>query len=351
MDIRAALAAAFAQGAPGAPSTSADDALADVLCAAEERAAIREHDGGADREEAEAAAWEEHAPAILAAIRAGTRASGAIASTAQAAMAGKPFPGTVTYRLIERLVAEGRLRRAGRLGGADLAEGRGMIGRLRAPSRTRPRTRPRGFAPWRPPPRTAALLAEVRAVLAEYHALLPLTVRQVFYRLVSTCGFEKPEAAYARLGETMNRARRAGLIPWEAIRDDGVTRLAVTSWPDAGAFRQDVAAWARGFRLDRQEGQARAPVGAVRGRRHGADAGAGGRTLRGASALLGGLRQRDRQTQPRRRAGALGGAAGGAAPGRPRPFGRAPVRLAGRGRGAPWPRRWVAGRCASHASP
>lgn len=74
------------------------------------------------------------------------------------------------------------------------------------------RTRPRGFVPWNP---SAALVDRVQAVLgvlAEYRAHLPLTNRQVFYRLVATRGYDKTEAAYARLCETVNRARRSGFM-------------------------------------------------------------------------------------------------------------------------------------------
>jgi hypothetical protein len=63
----------------------------------------------------------------------------------------------------------------------------------------------------------------VRAVLAEYVEQLPLTLRQIFYRLVGAYGYEKTEAAYDRLGETLTMARRARFIEMEAIRDDGFT--------------------------------------------------------------------------------------------------------------------------------
>jgi hypothetical protein len=79
----------------------------------------------------------------------------------------------------------------------------------------------RGFAPWSPHQDTLALLELVRAILTEYAEYLPLTLRQIFYRLVGANGYEKTEQAYERLGEHLNRARRARLIPMSAIRDDG----------------------------------------------------------------------------------------------------------------------------------
>jgi hypothetical protein len=43
----------------------------------------------------------------------------------------------------------------------------------------RGRTRPRGFAPWSPQQDTLELLARVNAVLGEYEAHLPLTLRTI----------------------------------------------------------------------------------------------------------------------------------------------------------------------------
>ena len=84
-------------------------------------------------------------------------------------------------------------------------------------------SRPRGYAPWRPQAKTVVWLDRVTAVLDAYGAHWPLSVRQVFYRLVATHDFDKTEQGYERLGRIIDRGRRAGLLPWEAIRDDGVT--------------------------------------------------------------------------------------------------------------------------------
>ena len=83
-------------------------------------------------------------------------------------------------------------------------------------------TRPRGFAEWKPSPDSAAVVRMIQDVLHEYEDHLPLTMRQIFYRLVATRGYEKTEAGYKKLGEIGNRARRARLIPFADIRDDGV---------------------------------------------------------------------------------------------------------------------------------
>ena len=117
------------------------------------------------------------------------------------------------------------------------------------------RTRPRGFAPWTPRPESLALVADVQAVLAEYRAHLPLTCRQIFYRLVAMKGFDKTETAYSRLTETIGRARRDGLVPFASIRDDGSARYEFATWADPSGFLAGALEDAQGFRLDRQEGQ------------------------------------------------------------------------------------------------
>lgn len=119
------------------------------------------------------------------------------------------------------------------------------------------RTRVRGFAPWRPQADSLALLDDVRAVITTFRAYLPVTIRQVFYRLVSTRGYPKDEKAYARLCETLNRARRGGLIEWDAIRDDGFTKRAATAWGDPAEWASAVVESAERYRCDRQAGQDR----------------------------------------------------------------------------------------------
>jgi hypothetical protein len=84
--------------------------------------------------------------------------------------------------------------------------------------------RVKGFAPWRPQKRTEPLLVDIKAVLEEYRSYLPLTVRQVFYRLVGK-GYPKSENFYDTVQGVCNRARRSGRISFGAIRDDGVSRL------------------------------------------------------------------------------------------------------------------------------
>ena len=119
----------------------------------------------------------------------------------------------------------------------------------------RVRTRVRGFAPWTPRADTLELLERVQGVFGEYVDYLPLTIRQIFYRLVGAHEYEKTERAYARLCEHLNRARRARLISFDDIRDDGGTVLAPNAWDSAEQFLETVRLQAADFVLDRAAGQ------------------------------------------------------------------------------------------------
>jgi len=117
------------------------------------------------------------------------------------------------------------------------------------------RTRPRGFAPYRPQAAALALIEAVGAVLEDYREHLPLTLRQVFYRLVSAEVIGKTENDYARVCEILGRARRAKLIDMAVFRDDGFRQKPPPGYSGTDdilhLWRQD----AETFTRDRQAGQ------------------------------------------------------------------------------------------------
>jgi len=122
------------------------------------------------------------------------------------------------------------------------------------------KTRPRGFAPWSPEKATLVLLDQVRGVLDEYVDHLPLTIRQIFCRLVGAYEYEKSDRAYQRLIEHLNRARRsrnrAHNIPMDVIRDDTGIVSEPDHWENAEQFMATIRAMAKGFTLDHSIGQA-----------------------------------------------------------------------------------------------
>jgi hypothetical protein len=107
------------------------------------------------------------------------------------------------------------------------------------------KTRVRGYASWNPKPETLDVIKRVKDIIAEY--LRALTIRQIFYRLVGKYSYEKTERAYEKLGEYLNRARRAGLLGWETIRDDGDIVPAIPGWESPNQFWNTVRDWAEDY--------------------------------------------------------------------------------------------------------
>ena len=92
-------------------------------------------------------------------------------------------------------------------------------------------------------------------MLDEYQAELPLTARQIFYRLVGAYGYPKDERAYERLTNILVRARRARIIPFDAIRDDGASVMESRHYADEEEFWGHVRKQAQNFELNKLTNQ------------------------------------------------------------------------------------------------
>lgn len=116
--------------------------------------------------------------------------------------------------------------------------------------------RPRGYIEnYRPQAKTQVLLDDALAVLEEYREHWPLSVRQIFYRLVGAHGHPKDEAFYSKLCHHLANARRAGVISFDSIRDDGIITTRMDHFDDEDAFRVRVRQQAQNYtrnRLSRQ---------------------------------------------------------------------------------------------------
>jgi hypothetical protein len=108
------------------------------------------------------------------------------------------------------------------------------------PGREITHKRPKGYAPWRPHKKTTRLMFQVKQILEEYRDHLPLTGRQIFYRMVAAYSYPKTENAANNLGEHLTRARRAEMIPFEHIRDDGISTMAQAHYADENAFYKHI---------------------------------------------------------------------------------------------------------------
>ncbi|WP_097935177.1 MULTISPECIES: hypothetical protein [unclassified Streptomyces] len=119
-----------------------------------------------------------------------------------------------------------------------------------------PNRRPRGYQPqWKPRARTRELLAAVDRILERYAVQLPLTIRQVWYSLISDGVLVKEERTYKQTVELLGMARRSGRIPWEALRDDTEIRAEPVAHEGPDDFRAGLRRAALEYRLDRQAGQ------------------------------------------------------------------------------------------------
>ncbi|KIN72566.1 hypothetical protein [Sulfitobacter guttiformis] len=103
------------------------------------------------------------------------------------------------------------------------------------------KTGKRGYiTSYNPMAKTQILLDQAQLVLDEYRQYWPLTIRQIFYRMVGAHGYDKSEAAYNRLCHHLANARRARIIPFDAIRDDGVTTYRRDHFDDRDDFLSHV---------------------------------------------------------------------------------------------------------------
>jgi hypothetical protein len=94
------------------------------------------------------------------------------------------------------------------------------------------------------------VVAAVDCLKAEH----PMTLRQLYYRLVSAGALHNKQAEYYRLGNVMTRLRESGDVPRSWIVDHVRTRLKPSSWSGLADFPVSSATdvrrcrWQRGRR-------------------------------------------------------------------------------------------------------
>ena len=95
-----------------------------------------------------------------------------------------------------------------------------------------------GYARYAPRKKAKGWIDETLIVLKEYADQLPVTLRQILYRLVAKSLIEKN--ASDNLNDVLSRARRAEMIPWEAIRDDGIVSSCPGGFVDEDHARREL---------------------------------------------------------------------------------------------------------------
>jgi hypothetical protein len=115
---------------------------------------------------------------------------------------------------------------------------------------------PKGYAPWRPDHRTAALRGHVIAVLDQYRAYWPIGPRQTAYTTIGQYGYLKDPKHFDRVEYVLKRGRRSGAIPWEAVADGWTPDpWAPTEYDSLSDWRHEVCASAENFSRPLLEGQ------------------------------------------------------------------------------------------------
>ena len=127
-------------------------------------------------------------------------------------------------------------------------------------------TRSRGYIEWKPQKKAALVVEQIQDILIQNGDYLPLSLRQIFYLGGSAFVWPKTEKYYKSLGDVLTNARRARMIDFQDIRDDGVVRSRTKVWSSHGAILQSFDFHAETFRLDPMASQDRDVVVWTEGR-------------------------------------------------------------------------------------
>jgi hypothetical protein len=100
--------------------------------------------------------------------------------------------------------------------------------------------------------RQAKTQAMLDAALAALHEYQPMTVRQVYYQLVSGQVIENTRSQYQAVSNLLVAARKNGEIPWEWIEDRLRRPRTVSMWSGLSSFAETVR---RAYRRDVWESQ------------------------------------------------------------------------------------------------
>jgi hypothetical protein len=103
--------------------------------------------------------------------------------------------------------------------------------------------------------RGLALIEQINTIIGEYEAAgYTLTLRQVYYQLVSRDLIPNTEKSYKNIGNLVNNGRLAGLIDWNSIEDRTRRHRTLAHWETPAEIIEGAA---NQYRRDLWEGQSR----------------------------------------------------------------------------------------------
>jgi hypothetical protein len=113
---------------------------------------------------------------------------------------------------------------------------------------------PKGYIErYRPQQKTRNVIRQVKQILAANADYLPMTCRQIFYRMVAEHNW--PKSKDDELYDVLKNMRRARVIPFDVIRDDGIGSIHPGGFDGPEGFWRTVGQAAKDYRRHRQDGQ------------------------------------------------------------------------------------------------
>jgi hypothetical protein len=98
-------------------------------------------------------------------------------------------------------------------------------------------------------PAALALITKCNEIIAEYQADgFVLTLRQLYYQLVSRDIIPNKQQEYKRVGSIVNDARLAGMIDWDALEDRTRNVRSISHWESPESI---ISAVAEQYRIDK----------------------------------------------------------------------------------------------------
>lgn len=109
------------------------------------------------------------------------------------------------------------------------------------------------FENWNPKPESLDRLKQITEVLTKYDEMdIRLTLRQLYYQLVSQNIIPNKTREYKNLGALLGKARMAGLVDWSSIEDRARTPKKAADWSSIKSIAEIAA---EQFRLPRWDDQ------------------------------------------------------------------------------------------------
>jgi hypothetical protein len=105
-------------------------------------------------------------------------------------------------------------------------------------------------------PKQIDRLNQVKGIIKELEDYKPLTLRQVYYRLVKALIIPNKKSQYVMLSKLIKHARLDGLVPWEDFEDRSRSFLDLTGWSSSDSFvSAHISHFCQGYQRDMMQNQ------------------------------------------------------------------------------------------------